>query len=65
MSVITGIFTFLKFLPELIAFTKLLGELTEKGIEKIEIMNAMKKIKGAFDDPNPISRARKLNDIFR
>ncbi len=65
MATLKGIFAVLKFLPELVSFLKLLVDLTEKGVEKIEIMNAVKKIGQAFNDPDPKNRARRLNDVFR
>ena len=65
MGVLNGIFTLLKFLPEMVTFLKLLANLTEKGVEKVEIMRAVKKIDEALKDRDPVERSRRLNDIFR
>ena len=65
MSTLSGIFAILKFLPEVLSFVKLLGGLIEKGADKIEVMHAMERIGDAFKEPNPVNRARRINDIFR
>lgn len=64
MSYASAFLTLIKFLPEVVEFLKLLANLTEQGVEKIEIMTAMKKIDKAFSIKDPRERARKLNEIF-
>ena len=65
MAVLKGIFTALKFLPDLIDLLKSLTSAVDRGVDIVLIKRAMKNIDKAFSVEDPVERARRINDEFR
>lgn len=55
----------LEYLPEIIDFCKLLSEKAKAGITRAQIRSEVRQIMTAFGEPDPVKRAKGLNDIFK
>lgn len=60
-----GLLLLIKYLPELIELAKRLENLTNAGVERIQISLISRRICAAFDTKDPVERARLLNEVFR